>query len=280
MRRPLAVLLLSFFFLPAGPSVACGPLDAEACTVETGEYRISRPDIDEPVKAMVWLHGWGGSADGVMKNRGMIETLAARGYALIAPDGLITSSRVKNKNWAVLDGREYERDDVRFIREVIEDAVANHDIDPDTVVLSGFSRGGSMVWDVACTAPDTARAYVPVAGAFWEPMPNSCVAPVDLFHIHGWTDRTVPLEGRPLRGGTMIQGDVFQSLYILRATNGCTNRQPETAPVEAATNTFSRSWTECGGGQIDFMLHPGGHGMPKGWLTRALDWFEARLVEG
>ena len=29
----------------------------------------------------------------------------------------------------------------------------------------------------------------------------------------------------------------------------------------------------------DLMLHPGGHGVPKGWLTQALDWFEDRLVE-
>ena len=109
-------------------------------------------------------------------------------------------------------------------------------------------------------------------------MTESCAAPVDLFHTHGWTDRTVPLEGRPLANGLLVQGDVFQSLFILRETNGCGNRQPDEAPVDAEQTLLNRVWSNCSGArQIDFMLHPGGHGIPKGWLDRALDWFEARL---
>ena len=81
--------------------------------------------------------------------------------------------------------------------------------------------------------------------------------------------------------GTMTQGDVFQSLYILRDANGCGNRQPETAPIDDESARWLRTWSDCASGkQIDLMLHPGGHGIPKGWLDRALDWFEARLAAG
>lgn len=271
---------LGLILLAPGSADACGTDEATLCQVETGAYRIALPEGVETPPVMLWLHGWGGSANGVMKNTGWIDRLAVRGYGMIAPDGKITSNRYKNKNWAVNDGRDYERDDLKFLAEVVEDAVTRHGIDRDRVLLAGFSRGGSMVWDVACRTPDLARAYAPVAGAFWEPMHQGCVAPVDLYHVHGWTDRTVPLEGRPLGGGVMVQGDVFQSLFILRAANGCANRQPETAPVDGEAGLWRRTWSDCAGAQIDFELHPGGHSIPRGWLGRALDWFEARLAAG
>jgi polyhydroxybutyrate depolymerase len=261
-------------------TLACGDTTETHCMVETGTYRIAMPaNVDRP-GAMIWLHGWGGSANGVMKNKGWIERLGARGYALIAPDGRITSTRYNNKNWAVNDGRSYERDDIAFLQEVAKHAAETHGIDRDRILLAGFSRGGSMVWDVACKAPEFARAYAPVAGAFWEPMHKTCEGPVDLFHIHGWTDRTVPLEGRVLANGTMIQGDVFQSLFILRATNGCGNRQPESAPLSEDRSVWRRTWSDCTEGQIDLELHPGGHSIPRGWLGRTMDWFEARLAAG
>lgn len=281
MRRIVAALAL--LIGAAGPAVAgaCGMTADQLCATASGEYRIALPTGVERPPVLVWLHGWGGSANGVMRNKGLVRRLLARGYALVAPDGRITSKRWKNKNWAVHDGRSYERSDIRFVAEVIADAARRHGIDPARVLLSGFSRGGSMVWDVACRTPNIARAYAPVSGAFWEPMFKKCNGPVDLFHTHGWADKVVPLEGRPLGGGTMLQGDVFQSLYLLRATNGCTGRQPKTAPVDRAAGLWARHWSACRSGRrIDLMLHPGGHRIPKGWLDRALDWFEARLASG
>ena len=275
----LILALFATLWLGATPALACGLAAQDHCQVESGSYRISVPAGADRPAAMVWLHGWGGSADGVMKNKGMVRRLAGRGIALIAPNGIANTGFSKNRNWSVVDGRDYDRDDIAFLDQVITDAVERHGIDRDRILLSGFSRGGSMVWDAACFRPALARAYAPVAGAFWEPLARTCAGPVDLFHTHGWTDRTVPLEGRPLRGGAMIQGDVFQSLYMLRAVNGCANRQPEEAPVQESL--WHRSWTDCDGlRRIDLMLHPGGHSIPKGWLDRALDWFQARLTAG
>ena len=190
--------------LPMHSVHACGASEDDLCKVETGEYRIALPEGIERPGAMVWLHGWGGSANGGMRNTGFRDQLAVRGMAYVTADGRITSTRYKNKNWAVHDGRDYERDDIAFLTELIDDLVTRHGIDRERILLAGFSRGGSMVWDVACRAPDLARAYAPVAGAFWEPMWESCEGPVDLFHAHGWTDRTVPLEGRPLGGGCLL----------------------------------------------------------------------------
>lgn len=269
--RLVPALLFVALLIRAGAAAAGCAGAAEPCRVELGEYHIALPDGVAQPPALLWLHGWGGSAEGAMRS-GMAERLAARGWAFIAPDG-VASGRSENRNWSVRDGQDYPRDDVAFLREVIGDAVARHGVDGSRILLGGFSRGASMVWDAACLAPDLARAYAPVAGAFWEPMPAGCAAPVDLMHVHGWTDRTVPLEGRPLRGGALVQGDVWQSLKILRNTDGCKNRQPGWASAEGTV--WERHWTDCEGGRIDLLLHPGGHVVPDWWLDGAVDWFEA-----
>ena len=38
---------------------------------------------------------------------------------------------------------------------------------------------------------------------------------------------------------------------------------------------WRRKWETCDAGSLELALHPGAHGIPKGWATMALDWFEA-----
>lgn len=274
MRRLAALILLLLPMAAPAAATAAGATEGPV-VLPSGEYEIRLPEGAGPFPAVIYLHGWGGKAAAVVRNGGMSTTFLSRGYAIIAPQGLPRLGR-ENANWAVSDGTRYPRDDAVFLEEVLADAAAKGWIDRDRVLMTGFSRGGSMVWDIACHHPQMATAYAPVAGAFWEPMPDHCEAPVDLFHTHGWTDRTVPLEGRPLRSGRLVQGDVFQSLFILRATNRVTQRQSDDSPI--ADGLWWRSWTGETGARIDLMLHPGGHGVPPGWAIRAIDWFEARLA--
>ncbi|MHA1529238.1 MAG: alpha/beta hydrolase family esterase [Alphaproteobacteria bacterium] len=277
MRAILTLVCLCLLALPAQARPACGGTTTQ-CPTEHGFYRLALPEgTERPVPAVIFLHGWGGSSATTMRNKAMRATLAARGYALIAPEGIRTSAIRKQKNWAVRDGREYERDDLAFLAEVLDDA-ATHGVDRDRVLMAGFSRGASMVWDVACHAPDLARAYAPVAGAFWEPLPEGCEGGAALFHTHGWADRVIPLEGRSVAGGALTQGDTFASLKILRAANGCETEQPDKSVIEPG-GIWRRTWRSCQRGRIELMLHPGPHGTPKLWLEHALDWLEARLAE-
>lgn len=273
MRLLLALLAAGLLIAPVSVrSDGCGPPPEQACQVAHGEYRIAVPEGVEHPPAMVFLHGWGDSAEGVIGNRAMIERLARRGYALIAPDGLATSDMLGRKTWDVVRRPGWPRDDVDFLRDVVEDAARRHAVNRDRVVLAGFSNGGTMAWNVACLAPRLARGYAAVGGALWEPMPERCAGPSDLFHVHGWTDRVVPLEGRPL-SGRLVQGDVWKSFSLLREANGCDNLQPEATTAE--DDIWQRRWTDCAGGSIVLRLHPGGHMVPDGWVFRTLDWFEA-----
>ena len=170
------------------------------------------------------------------------------------------------------DAMRFNRSDTEFLRTVLSNVKGMTNLADAPVLLAGFSRGGSMVWNIACDVPDFANAYAPIAGAFWDTLPTSCAGPVRLFHTHGWNDRTVPLEGRSF--GPIVQGDVWASLKVLRETNGCGKRQPEKSSFDG--EFWLRHWTDCDAGEIELLLHKGGHGAPKGWASRIMDWFEAK----
>lgn len=150
-------------------------------------------------------------------------------------------------------------------------------VEPGRLLVTGFSQGGSMVWDLACHRGRDYRAFVAVSGAFWEPLPERCEGgPVDLLHVHGTADPVVPMAGRAIRD-TWRQGDVLQGLAVLRATDGCGGAA---RPVAMADGLACEAWDGCGSGrELLLCRHPEGHLMPEGWVRLAHDWLR-RLVDG
>jgi polyhydroxybutyrate depolymerase len=258
--------------LAAGAALgACGPAPGP-CDLPGGTYHLMTPDGPGPFPAVVFLHGYGGSGQGTLRNTGMVGTLLARGYAVVAPDGQAMPDR-DGRTWDFHPDRPATRDEVAFIRAVAEDAARRFALSRDGMLLAGFSIGGSMTSYLACAAPAAFSAYAPVGGSFWRPEPALCAAPVRILHTHGWTDQVVPLEGRAIRPD-FVQGDVFAAMQTWRRTNGCARMQPDAFPTPAGF--LWRSWTDCAPrGRLDLALHAGGHTIPEGWAALALDWFEA-----
>ncbi|MEL6570542.1 MAG: polyhydroxybutyrate depolymerase [Pseudomonadota bacterium] len=252
----------------------CGDRETP-CVIDSGTYYTVLPD-GAPQGAVIMLHGGGGRAESQLGS-GLAQEATARGFVFVSPQGFQEGARFE-RDWAVKsDGYTPPHDDLTFLGEVMDKVAADHGAPRDAMLLAGFSRGGSMVWNVACDVPGLARAYAPAAGALWDSQPETCAGPVDLFHTHGWDDRTVPLEGRSLFEDTVTQGDVWASLKILRETNGCRARQPSSSAVIG--DRWWRYWDDCDAGRIDLMLHSGGHGTPEGWAGTTMDWFETRLTE-
>ncbi|PWE29347.1 hypothetical protein DDZ14_17315 [Maritimibacter sp. 55A14] len=176
-------VLLGVALLIAEPILAidCGG-EAQPCKIATGEYHIAVPEGWQGGSAIMHLHAYGSSGAKVLGNRDFMDRAMERGYAVIAPTALPWHENKPN-DWAVRDGwLTYPRSDIGFLRDVLADASVRAGVDPERVLLTGFSRGGSMVWDVACLAPDLARAYAPVSGGFWLPMTEECMGPVHLLH--------------------------------------------------------------------------------------------------
>lgn len=261
--------LFAFLALATPLYAGCGGPE-EPCEVPLGEYYIALPASDAPVPAVIFLHGAGGK--GVSATR--MKTITDRGYAAIGPQGIKRPGSRFGSGWSFHPEREEIRDEMAFIREVIEDAVANHNVDPERILIAGFSIGGSMTSYLACEDPTLAKAFAPVAGGFWRPHPDleACAGPVNLLHTHGWKDKTVPLEGRPLGGGRIYQGDIWVTMQIWRTANGCAGMRADSFDINE--DFWIRKWDTCDAGALAFALHQGGHGIPRGWANMALDWFE------
>jgi polyhydroxybutyrate depolymerase len=276
MRCYRFIIFIAAAALSAGPAQAqraCGMADA-ACDVALGSYHIALPEKPAVgrVPVVLHFHGAGGTGGAVIGNTGMIEPILERGYAVIAPNGLGREGR-KGGFWSFIPGRPILRDELAFTRQVLDDAVASFGLDRDRVLLTGFSIGGSLTWYLACQSPKDFAAYAPVAGGFWRPHPTGCAGPIKMLHTHGWRDSTVPLEGRPIRGGEIHQGDIFYGLQIWRSENGCNAGRPDRFITQGPF--WRRIWTSCDPGTaLELAMHDGAHGVPKGWSAMALDWFE------
>ncbi len=249
----------------------------EACALGEGTYHISLP-VGPPKGAIMFLHGFGGNGDASLRPEGWAGKALARGYAVIGPDGTEMTGR-NGRRWSFHPDLPQDRDEVAFLMAVRDDAAARFDLDRDQMVLAGFSIGGSMTHYTACAAPDAFAAYMPVAGAFWRPHPDACAGPVRLLHTHGWTDTTVPLEGRVVRGvdvndpQAFVQGDVFHAMHLWRQVNGCVQLRADRFVTEG--QFLRRAWDRCAPDTaLELALFEGGHRVPDGWIDMALDWRE------
>lgn len=274
MIRLAALLMTALVALPAAAQ-SCGGPDAP-CEIAGGLYHAAAPEgaASGPRPAVVFLHGWGGRGENVIRNGGMVNRALERGYVVLAPQGTPRRQDDAGGSWNSFGSGE-KRDDVAFLQAVADDAVGRHGVDRGRILLAGMSGGGMMTWRVACDAPEAFAAYAPIAGLLWRPLPDACAGPMRMLHTHGWADPVVPIEGRSVAGGRITQGDLFAGLDLLRRAMGCARDDPD---GYAASGAFLiRRWTDCApGAELALALHPGGHTIPRGWVDLALDWFEGR----
>ena len=273
MRLFAALLVLLSAALPAWANDdLCG---AEApCPVPGGDYHLITPDDwdgESPLPALVFFHGHRSSGASVFRSGGLKATFVENGYAIIAPNGAIRPG-TQIRAWPARPGAG-PRDDVAFTLDVIADVATRLPLDETRLYVAGFSAGGSMAWMMGCYAGDRFAGIASVAGALRRPVPEggTCPAgPVRLIQIHGFADAQVPLEGRGIRD--WHQGDVFESLGLIRQTNGCRSNPDE---IEIGETFRCRTWSDsCESGALKLCLHDGGHGLPRGWTDLARDWFE------
>lgn len=249
---------------PAKPGDACPAVSG--CSVANGRYRIVLPPgitSERAVGAIMYFHGYQESAEAVVVDPGLVAVARRLGVALIAPDGA-------GRSWSFPGSPAKQRDEFAFVGQVLDDVAARFPVDPGRILASGFSQGGSMVWYLACRMPWRFAAFAPIAGAFWEPLPESCAPPRSpLIHIHGTSDPTVPLTGRTLRQGYK-QGDVFRSLAVF-APGTCTAGWAEAARATPAPEGLTcRVATGCGRqARLELCLHNGGHVVDAAWVERA-----------
>jgi polyhydroxybutyrate depolymerase len=242
--------------------------DPVLVTLDNGTYRaVAPPNWDGTTKLplVVWLPGYGQDSAQVIGDRdsGLVAAATGAGVLFVVADGL-------NRAWSHVGAPRRNRDDIAFIHAVVDDAKQRWPVDSSHVIAAGFSIGGSMVWDIACHGAEGFSAFLPFSGAFWHPYPTHCeTGPVDLRHVHGTSDQTVPMAGRTLRNGFQ-QGNVHDAFDILRATDGCA---AEPVRMTQEGMLICEAWTRCSSGRhIELCLHTGDHYVRGEWLAQGIAW--------
>lgn len=262
MRACLLALCL-LILLPAGAR-ACGT--ESDCAVGARSYRIALPEGVARPGALVWAHGYRGSAAGVMRNGSLRRAAAEAGLALIALQGLKGSWILPNgpRTMEATGARE-----VAYVRAVLADAEARFGLDPARRVASGFSAGGMLVWTLACRDPGAFAGFLPFSGTFWLKPPEDCARPAAaLLHTHGTADRTVPLEGRPI--AETHQGQVSEALAFYARIG-----QFGAAEDYAAEGLDCRRRDNPAGAFLTLCLFEGGHSFSTEHLRHGLSTLKA-----
>lgn len=264
----IALALGGFGSVAAGPALACGP-DSD-CPVDGGSYRIRMPAAPKAgpggLPAILFFHGWQSTPADALADADLAAVGQRLGVAVVAPEG-------RGKTWSYPGWRGNQRDELAFVDAVLRDAAQRFGLDQRRLLATGFSQGGSMVWWLACAAPARFAVFAPVAGAFWEPLPQKCAGPTPtLLHLHGTADTTVPMAGRWI-GRQFKQGDVRQSFTVLGGQ--CAPLKPEKSLGDGVLACERAG--PCGASrELELCLHRGGHEFSPAWVERA--WLQGRRL--
>lgn len=233
----------------AAPVLAC--TDQTACEVDGRFYHVREPDNwdgESPLPVLLHFHGWGRQG-GLIVRHNRISTLAVADDVLVlAPSGL-------GGSW---DFRRPASRDSVFARAVIEDAHTRYPIDPDRILVSGYSFGAFMAWRFVCDDGDDIAALLAVAGSF--PEHATCDhAPKEVRQVYGLDDQVLHFPYGP-------NGDTSTPVALWRDRYNCAGGT-DLGPWNARDFlTFERTRWECVGGKITLDLHPGGHFIPHDWI--------------
>ncbi|HEU0029725.1 MAG TPA: alpha/beta hydrolase-fold protein [Kofleriaceae bacterium] len=209
------------------------------------------------------LHGYG--ANGFLQQAYFgLDDLAERGDAFVlAPDGLTDSSNKQfwNADAVCCDFDGKNPDDVGYLSGMVEDVIASWPIDPKQVRVIGHSNGGYMAYRLACERSDLFTSIVSLAGNASTGVTCAPTTPIDVLHIHGTADATVPFTGAE------------PSVTEWANHNGCgTTRTPgETLDLDNAVvgaETQTATTTGCpAGGSVDLWTMTGSGHIPNLGLT-------------
>lgn len=256
-----------FLFVHPLSALACG--SETRCGVAEGYYLAAAPegwDGKTSLALVVYFHGWNSSPEATFRNRAMVNGVTSRNALFVAP-------YAERGYWRQIGAGRAEpgRDEAAFIRAVLKDVRKRWPIDDTRTLASGFSRGASTVWNVACYMGDAFEGYAPIAGGFWRSNPQTCPSgPVNLRHIHGLADGVVAFDEIGIYNSMAIT----DGIGILSALNGVSGKS---RAVDSGDRRLDcERWDKSRSGRVlELCLHEGGHSIPAEWVAQGLDWLDA-----
>lgn len=238
------------------------------------EFLLTIPDgLDGPVPLVLAVHGLLEEAKS-MRERVAIGRLDAAaeqyGFVVAYPSAF---GRVWNRGEGLGAERLIpQRDDVAFLREVIEIVRDRVEIAPDRIFAAGYSQGGLMSIALACKTPGLIRAVASVAMSMPEALAEDCARhpPDGIVFIHGTKDWVVPFEGGLVASGpgaSMPLMSHARSVDFFRRIKGCAGPGDLQTwdSQDDGTKVVRTSWYDCDKGAVEgYRVDGMGHRWPSG----------------
>jgi len=224
---------------------------------------------------VVLLHGGTQSAEDIWRETSLPTLGAREGFLVVAPEAL-------DRHWNDVRGSSIAGnpastvDDVRFLRAVIAEVIAQDHGDPSAVFMVGSAHGGFMTMRFACDAGEALRAAASLLSTMPDALARNCKSPRPLpwLAVNGTDDPAVPFGGQV--DGTVRRGETQAALRSADDTfrfwadrAGCAAPTARQAITDQGADDRHR-WAErivrtsCVGGQVSqqVVLHGSGHVMP------------------
>jgi phospholipase/carboxylesterase len=168
-------------------------------------YAAHVPAGDGPFPAILAIHGWGASAHDLL---GLAPMLHGGRALVLCPQGPVAVPYGNGQygyGWFPLSGGGVAPDIEAFrrgadaLREFVDQSLARYPIDPQRLVLAGFSQGGMMGYELALRQPSRFAGLAALSS--WFPAPLAEDLPklpeqegFPVLVIHGTQDHTIEVE--------------------------------------------------------------------------------------
>ena len=220
---------------------------------------------------VIGLHGGGGSASQFESDYRVTAFANESEFIVVYPEGIQSNGILGLRTWnagTCCDyASEHQIDDVKFIRELIDELVSHYNVNPKRVYAAGMSNGGMMAYRLACEIPEKIAAIAAVSCSMVVSQPCYPKRAVPILHLHSVLDEKVPYQG-----GIGIRGYYFPPidsvLHAWSAENSCSNP----APVIVHQDGYDfLKWSPCEKNTtIEYYLtQDGGHAWPGGLKSRS-----------
>ncbi|MGA5648351.1 ricin-type beta-trefoil lectin domain protein [Streptomyces seoulensis] len=215
------------------------------------------------------LHGSQSTGPGQLTYSNLAPTADANGFVVAAPTGVVPSG--SGYIWNVPDVTPSgTRDDVAFLRQVIDTLTDAACLDSRRIYATGYSGGGRMTSALGCRLSDKIAAIAPVAGLRagrpdpadgTRPDPANCTPSraLPVIAFHGQQDGTNPYNGGGDATAWRYSVPVAQQRWA--SLNGCTAGP---AVTHVATHVQRSAYSACRGGAdvVLYTISDGGHTWP------------------
>lgn len=161
----------------SGPQTRTLGLDAKRDAI----LQLPAKAADGPVPLLVLLHGAGGSGAGILKRLGAFADEA--GVAVLAPDS-------RSSSWDAI--RSDFGPDVAFLDRALERVFQSVAVDPQRIIVGGFSDGATYAISLGLQNGDLFRRVLAFSPGFY--VSDSSQGKPRLFVSHGTRDEILPID--------------------------------------------------------------------------------------